>query len=217
MFRLCEYCTICKWQDCPAGLNFANEEEARDFNAAVEEKLSARQQRKTGKLKSERLANNIPQCETKSRRISPPLVILCKSFEQLRLPESGLYYVYNLLKYVALTCLKTTFFSDPMSVHLCWTVKCQKIPNTSLSSKLLNCSKFKCQQSHQLYFKSSVISQFHPFLEIRNFDAFNTCWRLCHIVLLGLTIIYKTTGAVDCLEVSITEDHADVTHAAVSW
>ena len=36
------------FQDCPAALNFANEDEANRFKCAVEEKLRQRQQRKIG-------------------------------------------------------------------------------------------------------------------------------------------------------------------------
>ncbi len=37
-------------QDCPAGLNFANEDEAYSFMAACCEKLDQRQQKKMGEL-----------------------------------------------------------------------------------------------------------------------------------------------------------------------
>ena len=40
----------CHLQNCPAGLNFANEDEANQFKRAVQEKLQQRQQRKMGKL-----------------------------------------------------------------------------------------------------------------------------------------------------------------------
>jgi len=37
-------------QDCPAGLNFSNVEEADNFKSAINEKLNSRQRSKPGKL-----------------------------------------------------------------------------------------------------------------------------------------------------------------------